>query len=279
MEGRIHRWTEVTTAALVIVVSLPPSVARAEDPPYEDPVNVTVDTQPDSVVVEAETDSQAPGGTGTQASGPSGPKCYLRRVPASDWDDNLELQYWSFRMQKTPYYLYCDGAVKSVLWFDIPDAAGPMPPSTDPRDIAMRLRDEMPIPRVEVSINPSRGLAGVDAWFWIEGYAGTPLTDSTDAFGDLVQVEARVGRYEWAFGDGTTLASDSPGQPYPARSSVRHVYERSSAGLPAGYSVEVDFVFTVRYRVNGGGWIELPGITRTAQADYEVRESQAVIQQ
>ena len=33
----------------------------------------------------------------------------------------------------------------------------------------------------------------------------------------------------------------------------------------------------VRYRVGGGGWIDLPGITRVAQAVYPVQESQAVI--
>ena len=57
------------------------------------------------------------------------------------------------------------------------------------------------------------------------------------------------------------------------------MYERSSAGLAHGYPVEVTFTFDVRYRVDGGGWIELPGITRVASASYPVRESQAVIQQ
>ncbi|MCA1840131.1 MAG: hypothetical protein LC723_07360, partial [Actinobacteria bacterium] len=65
---------------------------------------------------------------------------------------------------------------------------------------------------------------------------------------------------------------------YPHRSSVRHVFERSSADFPDGYSIDVSFVFDVRYRVDGGGWTSLPGITRTAHADYRVRESQAVIQ-
>lgn len=142
----------------------------------------------------------------------------------------------------------------------------------------MRLRDEMPIPRVTVEINPERGLAGAESWFWIEGYGGAAITDSTDAFGDLVEVEARVQQYEWSFGDGTTLMSQTPGRAYPERSEVRHMYERSSAGLLYGYPVDVTFVFAVRYRVDGGSWIELPGITRDAHADYPVRESQAVIQ-
>lgn len=277
MEGFVRRRVQVVAAAVLAVSALPIGTARADDPPYEDPVQVTVDTQPDAVVVEADTEHHAAGGTGTQASGSSGPQCYLREVPMSDWDEDFTLEYWRYRMRKEPWYVVCNGEVKSVIWLDIPDEAGSAPAARDPRDIAMELRDEMPVPRVEVDINPSRGLVGVESWFWIDGYGGAPLTNSTDAFGDLVEVEARVTRYEWSFGDGATYVSESPGHAYPARSEVRHVYERSSAGLSNGYPVDAEFVFAVRYRVNGGAWIELPGITRTAHADYAVRESQAVI--
>jgi hypothetical protein len=141
----------------------------------------------------------------------------------------------------------------------------------------MRLRDEIPIPQVTIEMNPQPGLVGVESWFWIDGYDGSPVTHSTDAFGRLVKVEASVLRYEWSFGDGSKLVGHSVGDPYPQRSDVRHVYERSSLGLPSGYPVEVAFVFSVRYRVGGGGWIDLPGITRVAQAVYPVQESQAVI--
>jgi hypothetical protein len=55
--------------------------------------------------------------------------------------------------------------------------------------------------------------------------------------------------------------------------------QRSSLGPARGYAVEAGFVFSVRYRVGGGGWLELPGIERVAQAEYPVRESQAVIRQ
>jgi hypothetical protein len=69
----------------------------------------------------------------------------------------------------------------------------------------------------------------------------------------------------------------SVGNAYPERSDVRHVYERSSLGHPSGYPVEVSFVFSVQYRVDGGTWLQLAGITRVAQVSYPVRESQAVI--
>src|SRR6266511_2739095 len=149
----------------------------------------------------------------------------------------------------------------------------------DPETIAMHLRNEIPVPNVEIEINPGRGLVGLESWFWLEGYDGSPIEDSTDAFGQLVEVEARVKRYEWSFGDGNTIAARTPGRSYPHRSQIRHVYERSSAGLPSGFPIEVTFAFNVRYRVDGGGWIEIPGISRVAETSYRVRESQAVIQQ
>ena len=56
----------------------------------------------------------------------------------------------------------------------------------------MHLRDQIPVPNVDIRINPDRGLVGVDSWFWIEGYDGSPIEESTDAFGQQVEVEARV---------------------------------------------------------------------------------------
>lgn len=280
MESLVHRRLQVILAALLALASLWVLPAHAEDPPYEDPVNVTVDTGPDAVTVDATTtDSDAGGsGTGDQASGGAGPKCVLRAV--TEMDENLTMEYFKRRMRYAPYYVVCNGEIKSIVWIEITDPGGGIStPPRDPEDIARELRDRIPIPRVIVDINPGRGLVGVESWFWIEGYDGRPITDSTDAFGDLVEVEAQVTRYEWSFGDGATFVSESPGRAYPQKSEVRHMFERSSAGIPDGYAVVVDFVFGVRYRVNGGAWTALPDITRSSQANYPVRESQAVIDQ
>jgi hypothetical protein len=143
----------------------------------------------------------------------------------------------------------------------------------------MRLRDALPIPQVAVKINPNRGLVGAESWFWLQGYSGAPLSRSTNAFGSSVEVDARVTRYTWRFGDGSSITSSTPGRAYPSRSTVRHTYERSSADFSNGYPVDVDFEFVVRYRVGNGGWTSIPGISRSAHGDYLVRESQAVIQE
>ncbi|MGZ8766665.1 MAG: hypothetical protein ACXW2C_13335, partial [Acidimicrobiia bacterium] len=53
--------------------------------------------------------------------------------------------------------------------------------------------------------------------------------------------------------------------------AATHRYERRSE--PEGFTVAVGFSFSVRYRVNGGPWIELPSVARDAARAYEVVES------
>lgn len=279
MESHAHRRfsTWLAVATLVSVFAALP--ARA-DSHLEPPVDVWVETNPDEITVEAEQDQANAGDNAGGSGGGSGPSCYLRDIPESEWTEDLTLDYFRFRMRKAAYYLICDGENRGIVWIDI-DLSDPSDTSGEPitpRDIAERLRDRIPVPRVDVEINPDGGVVGVESWFWIDGYDGTPITNSTDAFGDLIEVEARVTRYEWSFGDGSSSTSESPGRAYPSRSEVRHTYERSSAGFTDGYPVDVTFVFAVRYRVDGGPWTVLPGIRREAHADYPVRESQAVIQ-
>jgi hypothetical protein len=282
MEGHAHRRLQVT--ALVVALALPlltPLVARAEEDPIKPPVDIWVDTDDEGVNVDAGTGTTEPGGGGSGGGGGgSAPRCHLEELSPDEWDQSIELEYWARRMHYAPYNLICNGEWEGVVWIEIvlDEDGDPLPPPSSPREVAERLRDRLPVPRVSVEINPDRGVVGVESWFWLDGYDGSTLRHSTDAFGWLVEVEARVTHYEWSFGDGAVITSESPGNEYPQRSSVRHVYERSSLGLHEGYSVEASFVFAVRYRVDGGSWTSLPGITRASQANYPVRESQAVIQ-
>lgn len=281
MESHRDHRVSIAVIAIALLGAIQPVGAQegGDPPPFDEPPTIVVDSNPDAVTVDAEAHGGDDGvsGIGTQASG-SAPRCYLRNYPTSEWDHDMSMEFFYYRMRKEPWKIICDGEWRGTVWLPIPEEGGSTPGSAEPRDVAIRLRDSMPIPRVEIEINPSRGLVGAESWFWIDGYSGVPLTNSTDAFGELIEVEARVTRYEWSFGDGSTIVSETPGQAYPARSEVRHVYERSSLGLANGYVVEAAFVFAVRYRVNGGGWIELPGIMRMARGDYPVRESQSVIQ-
>jgi hypothetical protein len=278
---RVQVVIAVTLNSLLFVGSSPARAGGQGSGPIYFPPTTTVTTDSNGVNVDSQMTGQSPGisGTGTQASG--APKCYLREVPGSEMTEDLTNQYWAMRMMYAPYYVVCGNAKRGIVWIEIslngPGTGGTQ--SQDPRAIALRLRDHMPVPLATVRINPGQGLVGTESWFWIQGYNGAPITDSANAFGKVIKVQAVVTHYEWSFGDGATLTSDTPGQAYPSRSEVRHVYEQSSSGAQSGYGVVVNFVFSVRYRVGNGPWVAIPGITRTAQADYAVRESQAVIGQ
>ena len=52
---------------------------------------------------------------------------------------------------------------------------------------------------------------------------------------------------------------------------MTHLYESRSD--PGGYTVTAAFSFSVRYRVDGGAWIELPPVERGASRLYDVVES------
>lgn len=272
MEARRDPRIRVVIALVGLLLLARPAAADHHEP-VDWPVTATVDTSPEAVTVEAGVSNNVGGGSGGSSS--SGANCTLQ---ATNIGESLSQEFIDRGGDELPYLVWCDEELVGLVWIGVGEGGTPGA-APSPEEIAMQLRDRIPIPTVTIEVNPDQGLVGIDSWFWIDGYDGQPISESTNAFGRRIEVEARVQRYEWRFGDGRTVMSDSPGRPYPDRSDVRHVYERSSLGHEDGYPVEVGFVFAVRYRVDGGGWLELPGIERVADASYLVRESQAVIQQ
>lgn len=269
-----HRAAVVVILAVLIVGAvIHPAMAEEPLPPYKPPPSVTVTTEPDGAVVEAGTSASTPGRTPTKVTGHR--KCYLEPDTAPITTTNVHI--YAPRRDEVSFRLICDGEFLGLVWRPRDPGTSSFSPAT-PREVALYLREEIPIPRATVSVNPEIGLVGTDSWFWIEGYSGEVISDSTDAFGQVVEVEARVTSYEWSFGDGTIYPSTTPGRAYPERSEIRHTYQRSSDGFESGYPVEVSFEFAVKYRVGGGSWIDLPAITRSSSFRYPVRESQAVIQ-
>lgn len=172
MESLVHRRLQVILAALLALATLWVLPAYAEDPPYEDPVNVTVDTGPDAVTVDATTtDSDAGGsGTGDQASGGSGPTCVLRAV--TEMDENLTMEYFKRRMRYAPYYVVCNGEIKSIVWIEITNPGeGSTTPPRDPEDIARELRDRIP------SLgSPSTSIPAAASWAWNRGSGSRATT-------------------------------------------------------------------------------------------------------
>lgn len=270
MESRRDHRVPVAVA-LVVIMLAGSNAARSEEPPppYDTRSTAVVYTTPDAAVVEA--DSAGRTSTAPSVKATRRKQCRLEPDTANVGFANVSM--YAAHQGENLFYLYCDGQYVGVVWRKIDP--NPQPGrSMTPGDVAEHLRDEIPMPKVNVRINPDVGLVGAESWFWIEGYSGEAITNSTDAFGRAVEVEARAIHYEWSFGDGSSTAASTPGTAYPEKSQIRHVFQRASSG---GYAIGVRFTFAVRYRVDGGAWTELPGISRMATATYRVKESQAVI--
>lgn len=270
-----HRNHRVPIVVLLIL-GLASGVASADEtsPPdfYERFTTTVVYSTPDAAVIEAETVAKHQPTTAAP-SRKSGRSCRLQKIETGpSGPNNVSIPVPE---GKQPYWVVCDGAEVGIVFRDINPTAGR--PSVPPGDIAMDLREEIPMPQVVIRVNPDVGLVGTESWFWVEGYGGAPITHSTDAFGQMVEVVATPSRYEWSFGDGAVQTSQVLGRPYPNRSEIRHTYQRSSEASAEGFQVQVRFLFSVRYRVAGGPWVDVPGIMRSAQFRFRVQESQAVI--
>jgi len=173
--------------------------------------------------------------------------------------------------------------------------------STDPYQVALSLLDHVPLPNIQLKENPALGLVNLPGWFWVDGYDGRPFGTSRTvtippAVGPDVpftQVPANDPRrqptsftvsvqiwatgYQWAFGDGSTLSTQSLGQPYPAQSDIQHTYQYSSLKTQSGFPIQLSVVFAAQYQVNGGAPQALPSISHTYNATYPVQEAQALL--
>lgn len=274
--ARLRDYRVPLTLMLAMGLAWGPSNVRADEEstsPYRPRPTTVVYTTKDSAVIEASKTTRSVGTSVTSRGGRR--QCKLERDTANIGSGSSRIYGEHAAAGETSFMLYCDGQFVGLVWRKINPEPRPAP--LTPMEIAERLRREIPLPAGSVRMNPDVGLVGAESWFWIEGYRGEPLTTSTDALGVPVTVEARPTTYLWSFGDGTTLETTAPGRAYPERSEVRHVFQQSSWSMPGGYPVEVRFGLSVRYTINGGDWVDLPPITRTASARYQVRESQAVL--
>jgi hypothetical protein len=192
-----------------------------------------------------------------------------------------------------PEALYVNGKLQSIVWVPIGGNQGALHwgnPSTgsgnvtasapiviDPRVVAANVLQHIPLPNVRLSVNPSLGLVALPGWFWAEGYDGAPFGGSASVSGLTVAVQVQPSSYTWNFGDGTTLASQDLGQPYPAQSDIQHTYQYSSLHFPAGFPIRLTIQFAAIFSVNGGAAQPLASMTRTYTANYRVQEIQSVL--
>jgi hypothetical protein len=285
---------------LMIGLMASPRAVIADDPDPDDGYTPQPDTPPaadisvqshdDGVTIYISITDTSPGspgdvvsdgdGTGGNSSAPS--------CTADVMNVGLGLLEWlmaeaPLHPGAAPWTVHCDDGFFGVVWVPInTDPADVQvvigaPDPIDPLSVAAELRDRLAVPEMAISANPDTGLVALPSWFWVDGYDGTPISSSTTLGGITVEVQIVPQRYTWSFGDGGTLETTSPGEPYPAESDIQHSYEQSSLGAGGAFVVTVEISFSAQYRVNGDAWQSLDAITRSFTIDYPVQQLQSVL--
>jgi hypothetical protein len=229
---------------------------------------ITLGVDPDGVAIRIDADLSGEG----RASGSRGAgKRSCTYVPASVGLEEL------YSQQGANLFSVTCGSYSDVRLLRTGRDGQPLlpGPTVDPFQLALSVRDRLPVPQGAIEANPTRSLVGLPTFFWYSGYDGRPLSRTVSAFGVTVQVEATPTSYRWAFGDGASLISEGLGRPYPARSPITHTYQTARSVV----TVRCRFGFAVRWRSGGGPWAPLPPLARTASTTLEVAESQTVIAQ
>lgn len=140
----------------------------------------------------------------------------------------------------------------------------------------------VPLPQVQVRMNPDLGLVNLPTWFWAVGYQGQALTASRSWSAPYepttIVVRYTVARYIWDFGDGGQVETLSLGQAYPEASDITNVYRWSSRTEPGGqFHPSLTIEWRVEYRVDGGPPQPLPAVQRRYEASYPVQQLQPII--
>jgi hypothetical protein len=117
----------------------------------------------------------------------------------------------------------------------------------------------MRLPSSVLKVQPPNGrtLVNFDTNFFTDTQA---LDRSVMLLGRRVDLHIVPSEFGWRFGDGESLATAEPGSPYP-HLDVTHRYLRKGRVAPS-----VDTTYTATYRVNGGGWRDVPGSVTTPGA-------------
>ncbi len=192
----------------------------------------------------------------------------LRKTPAGDYRQ-IPMTEPSPGPEYETYLVWCDQEYLDTVWLR------PQQFGVDPLDIAERAVRDLPYPAARVGTNPeTRGLTGLETWFWVEGYTATTIADTVTEFGMTIDVEATPTSVSWDFGDGNTARGLGLGTAPPQRSTVVHSFERRAR---PSFTVRALIVVSVRWRLNGGPWQDLNPVVRTATRAYPVVESRAAL--
>ncbi len=142
------------------------------------------------------------------------------------------------------------------------------------QSVASQIR-RVGVPAGEV-VAPEFTLVNLDTTFYTEP---RPIDRTLDIIGYAVEVQISPVRFLWHWGDGESQTTHTPGQPYPS-TEITHTYLRAT-DESASLSVSVDVTYSARYRVDGGGWLDIPESITVDGADtaMPVKQASAVLVQ
>ncbi|WP_157631049.1 PKD domain-containing protein [Kribbella catacumbae] len=127
-------------------------------------------------------------------------------------------------------------------------------------------------PRLRVKVQPAgRTLVNLDTIVYTDQSKVSTVT--VELLGFPVVVEATPMSYTWNFGDGASVTTSTPGQPYPAKDITHKYMKKGRVGLT------LTTHYAARFNVAGTGWQYVDGlvpITGPATA-LQVREAVPVL--
>lgn len=174
------------------------------------------------------------------------PNCPANTCPPGEQIYRL---YRVFPPPVTPLSLQCVGAGQAP-----PPVAAALPQVTAAMVLREFRRIPLPAPR-SVTQPAGRTLINFETIFFTHT---EHLTRTLTLLGQQVRLEIQPTSYRWAFGDGTSAATDTAGAAYP-RKDITHRY--ANAHTVATHRVSV--TWSARYSVNGGPLQDVGGTVTT----------------
>ena len=276
----MHAWRKLVallTSSAVLVASAVPAFADGTGDAWTDGKNIGA-------------------GASTTNNGPSEPKNGGgTKKPACQWS-RLDPEHAAIadRMAETG-----TGAAKGEgpgSWFrkTCTDARGStatviwVADRPDPKVLAEQAADRVPIPDVDIEMNPTPeqgAVVNVPTWLSINGASWRAVNAQAAAGGVVVTATAAPRRVVWDMGNGDRVTCPGPGTPYDAgrpsseqSTDCSYTYRQSSARAAAGtFTVTATVVWEVSWTVTGAaGGGSLGTAPRSQFVRLPVKEIQAV---
>lgn len=180
--------------------------------------------------------------------------------------------------------------VAEIVTFTLPVSG---PPVTDPRDLALMARRQLPFPLPDVAFSPPLEapddflLTRLPTWIWARNW--TEVSRTASAGGVVATVTARPVRQLWDFTpyradpeteggcDGPGTVYDPSKRPEEQSTECSFTFLHSSSGEPgAAYEGHLTVIYEVSWTSNVGAGGSLGSVARTSVVPVRVGEQQAL---